>query len=44
MSSAALLPPEWVDTPQGLAHLAADLAAQSVFAVDTESNSLHAYR
>ncbi len=44
MSSAALLPPVWVDTPKGLAHLAAVLAAQSVIAVDTESNSLHAYR
>ncbi len=39
-----LPPPVWVDTPAGLAALAAALAAQPVIAVDTESNSLHAYR
>lgn len=44
MTEAELPPPEWVDTPQGLEELAAALATQPVIAVDTESNSLHAYR
>jgi ribonuclease D len=44
MSDAELPPPVWVDTAQGLEEMAAQLAAQPVIAVDTESNSLHAYR
>ncbi|MBM4424329.1 MAG: ribonuclease D [Chloroflexi bacterium] len=44
MTDADLPPPVWVDTASGLAALAANLASQSVIAVDTESNSLHAYR
>jgi ribonuclease D len=44
MTDAELPPPVWVDTAQGLEALAAALAAQPVIAVDTESNSLHAYR
>lgn len=44
MSDAEMPPPVWVDTAQGLEDLAAELAAQPVIAVDTESNSLHAYR
>ncbi|WP_296412949.1 ribonuclease D [Zoogloea sp.] len=39
-----LAPPVWVNTPQSLARMAADLASQPRIAVDTESNSLHAYR
>jgi ribonuclease D len=34
----------WVDTPAALEALAADLNRQYRIAVDTESNSLHAYR
>ena len=37
-------PPIWVDTPAALEALAADLNRQYRIAVDTESNSLHAYR
>ncbi len=44
MTDPQLPPPVWVDTVNGLARLAGDLSAQSVIAVDTESNSLHAYR
>ncbi|MBI3244169.1 MAG: HRDC domain-containing protein [Chloroflexi bacterium] len=44
MPDPELPPPVWVDTPSRLATLAADLNAQSIIAVDTESNSLHAYR
>jgi ribonuclease D len=36
--------PVWVDTPQALEKLAADLKRQPRIAIDTESNSLHAYR
>ncbi|MFZ5878418.1 MAG: ribonuclease D [Chloroflexota bacterium] len=39
-----LAPPVWVNTPQSLAHMTEDLASQPRIAVDTESNSLHAYR
>jgi len=39
-----LAPPVWVNTPQSLARMAADLTSQPRIAVDTESNSLHAYR
>jgi ribonuclease D len=34
----------WVDQPQQLRHAAEELAAQDILAVDTESNSLYAYR
>jgi ribonuclease D len=44
MIDAELPPPVWVDTPARLAALAADLSHQPLIAVDTESNSLHAYR
>jgi ribonuclease D len=44
MPDDVLPPPAWVDTPAGLAALAADLAGRAIVAVDTESNSLHAYR
>lgn len=44
MIAVELPPPIWVDTATGLAQLATDLAAQPLIAVDTESNSLHAYR
>lgn len=36
--------PMWVDTPARFADLQADLQRQALIAVDTESNSLHAYR
>ena len=39
-----LPPPVWVAKPETLEHLARDLAAESRLAVDTESNSLHAFR
>lgn len=39
-----LAPPIWVDTPAALTALVDDLAGHTVIAVDTESNSLHAYR
>ncbi len=44
MTHDELPPPIWVDTASGLNALAADLSAQTAIAVDTESNSLHAYR
>ena len=44
MTDPSLPPPVWVDTPAGLAALVADLSIQPAIAVDTESNSLHAYR
>lgn len=37
-------PPVWVATPSALQSLVTDIAAQPRLAVDTESNSLHAYR
>ena len=37
-------PPVWVDKPAVFNQMVADLSAQSRIAVDTESNSLHAYR
>lgn len=37
-------PPVWVDQPNSFKHMLADLATQPRVAVDTESNSLHAYR
>ena len=39
-----LSPPVWVATPAKLTNLVNDLLIQSSVAVDTESNSLHAYR
>jgi ribonuclease D len=35
---------DWIETPEGLTGLAATLARCTQVAVDTESNSLHAYR
>ena len=42
--SETLPPPVWVNTKQLLQNLIDDLATQSRVAVDTESNSLHAFR
>jgi len=42
--SDTLRPPIWVNTPQSLKKMAEVLASQPRIAVDTESNSLHAYR
>jgi ribonuclease D len=42
--SETLLPPIWVNTPQLLQKMIDDLVTQSRVAVDTESNSLHAFR
>jgi ribonuclease D len=39
-----LPPPVWVEEPQALNRLVRTLALQPRLAVDTESNSLHAYR
>ncbi len=39
-----LPPPIWINTAEELSKMLEDLAAQSRVAVDTESNSLHAYR
>jgi ribonuclease D len=39
-----LKPPHWIDTPAGLKTMVRSLERQSRLAVDTESNSLHAYR
>ncbi|MFT3895997.1 MAG: ribonuclease D [Anaerolineales bacterium] len=44
MTPQTLTPPVWVDTPATFNHMVADLSAQPRIAVDTESNSLHAYR
>ncbi len=44
MSISDFNEPIWVDSPQTLENLAALLAKESIFAVDTESNSLFAYR
>ncbi|HTX92725.1 MAG TPA: HRDC domain-containing protein [Anaerolineales bacterium] len=40
----ALPAPEWIATPAALAKLTTELARYPRIAVDTESNSLHAYR
>lgn len=37
-------PPVWVDSQQSLRSMVSDLASRTHIAVDTESNSLHAYR
>ena len=44
MTPKALPPPVWVDQSGIFKQMIADLSAQSRIAVDTESNSLHAYR
>src|SRR5215212_6936606 len=44
MTSETLSPPIWVDHQNVLNKMLADLSAHSRVAVDTESNSLHAYR
>jgi ribonuclease D len=44
MVNQVLPPPVWVDTRTLLKQMASDLVGQSRIAVDTESNSLHAYR
>src|SRR5215216_4616367 len=44
MTSETLSPPIWVDHQNVLNKMLADLSVQSQVAVDTESNSLHAYR
>ena len=44
MTEDILPPPVWVDEQSSFQQLIANLSAQSRIAVDTESNSLHAYR
>src|SRR6266487_524789 len=44
MSHQVLPPPVWVDKPNIFKQMVADLDSQTCVAVDTESNSLHAYR
>jgi ribonuclease D len=44
MSNQVLPPPVWVDNSHVYQRMIADLATQTRLAVDTESNSLHAYR
>jgi ribonuclease D len=44
MTNQSLPPPVWVDKPESFNQMLGDLKAQPRLAVDTESNSLHAYR
>src|ERR1044071_3179105 len=44
MTNPILPPPIWVDKPKVFQEMLGDLTAQPRLAVDTESNSLHAYR
>lgn len=44
MTNQTLPPPVWVDQPATFNQMVGDLTAQPRLAVDTESNSLHAYR
>jgi ribonuclease D len=44
MTNQTLPPPVWVDKPSAFHQMLGDLTAQPRLAVDTESNSLHAYR
>jgi ribonuclease D len=44
MQPKKLPPPIWIATPAGLQNLADELASWTRIAVDTESNSLHAFR
>lgn len=44
MNQESLPPPVWVDMPDQFEKMLGELTAQSRIAVDTESNSLHAYR
>src|SRR5215216_1976992 len=44
MSSETLSPPIWIDHQTSFEKMVADLSMHSRLAVDTESNSLHAYR
>jgi len=44
MTPDILPPPIWVDDDNKLKHMVDDLSMQARIAVDTESNSLHAYR
>jgi ribonuclease D len=44
VKTTSLPPPVWVSKPSELKHLADELRTQPRVAVDTESNSLHAYR
>jgi len=44
MPSEKLPPPVWIATPDALKKMAIELSTQSCLAVDTESNSLHAFR
>lgn len=44
MTQQTLPPPVWVDNQKAFDRMVSDLSAQTKIAVDTESNSLHAYR
>ena len=44
MQLATLSPPVWIATPTALQKLTGELAKSTQIAVDTESNSLHAFR
>ena len=44
MTNQTLPPPVWVDKPETFHQMLGDLTVQPRLAVDTESNSLHAYR